>query len=169
MAEIPFKARTEKHYKLEGAWWTIPDIDKVVTFENLDTGGYVYGVVLNRVDGNEWRVIEERRARSLKPVEVTIEPEYVELAIQCERKLDEAPLRCDELLDMVLNESDYVGGDQIECSQGLVDGEKVTYFLNVSKGYTPIKAILSHIASAIAKLGFVVRYTRTPEGMESLI
>lgn len=169
MVEIPFKARTEKHYKLDGAWWTMSDIDKAVTFENVDTGGFVNGVLLNRVDGNEWRIIEERRARSLKPVEVEIEPEFVELAVQYKRKYTEAPLPNEELLDRVLYAIDYYSGDQIECSRGIVDGEMVTYFINVTKGHTPIKDILSRIAEELPKLSLSVRYTRTPEGVESII
>lgn len=169
MIEIPFKARTEKRYKLDGAWWTIPDIDKVVTFENLDTGGYVYGVILSSVEGNEWRVIEERQSYRLKLENVMIEPEFVELAVQYKRKYTEDPLPCEELLDRVLSAIDYYSGDQIECSRSVVDGENVTYFINVIKGHASIKAILSRIAEALPKLNLSVRYTRTPEGVESLI
>lgn len=169
MIEIPFKARTEKRYKLDGQWWTMPDIDKVVTFENLDTGGYVYGVILSSVEGNEWRVIEERQAGRLKLEIVMIEPEFVELAVQYKRKYTEDPFQCDELLRMVLAAINYESGDQIECSRMVVDGEMVTYFINVSKGHTPIKDILSRIAEELPKLNLSVRYTRTPEGVESII
>lgn len=169
MIEIPFKAKTEIRYKLDGEWWTIPYIDKVVTFENLDTGGYMYGVVLSSVENNEWRVIDEKRLNHLVPSCVKVEPEFVEIAIQYKRKPNETTLQCDKLLHEILDSIDYFAGEQIECSQSLVTGDNVTYFINVKKGYTPIKSILSRIAEAKSKLGFVVCYTRTPEGVEGLI
>lgn len=169
MIEIPFKAKTEIRYKLDGEWWTIPYIDKVVTFENLDTGGYMYGVVLSSVENNEWRVIDEKRLNHLVPSCVKVEPEFVEIAIQYKRKYTEAPLPCEELLDRVLSAIDYYSGDQIECSRVIVDGEMVTYFINVSKGHAPIKDILSRIAEELPKLNMSVRYTRTPEGVENII
>ena len=166
MSEVTYKKKTEKRYKLDGAWWTIPDIDKVVTFENLDTGGFVYGVILNRVDGNEWRVINESWAHSLTPVETEVEPEYIELAVGYKLKADKVPMPCEELLHKVLGAIDYYGGEQIDCGGGIVDGEDVTYFIRIEKGYNPVEEMLNVVAGAIAKLGLVVRYTRTPEGVE---
>jgi hypothetical protein len=166
MVEIIYKKKTEKRYKLNGAWWTIPDIDKVVTFENMDTGGFLHGVILSRVDGNEWRVIEEGSSRHLKPVETEVEPEFLELAVLYKLEADEAPMPCEELLHKVLGAIDYYGGEQIGCITGIVDGEDVTYFIRLEKGYNPIKEMLNAVAGAVAKLGLVVRYTRTEEGVE---
>lgn len=166
MAEITYKKKTETRYKLDGAWWTIPDIDKIVTFQNVETGGFLYGVILNRVDGNEWRVIEERSSRYLKSVETEVEPEFLELAILYKLKADEVTMSCEELLQKVLGEIDYYGGEQIDCSAGIVDGENVTYFVHIKKGYNTIKEMLNIVVEAVSKLGLVVRYTRTPEGIE---
>nr|DAR54686.1 MAG TPA: hypothetical protein [Caudoviricetes sp.] len=164
MVEITFKARTEKHYKLDGAWWTMPDIDKVVTFENLDTGGYVYGVILSRVDGNEWRVIEERSSRYLKPVETEVEPSSIEVIYKLpgEQASVLSPI---EFLSSLCEAMDYEGTYQLNYPVWVGEPNSNLCGFTIEKGDQPIDVVLNNAVKCFEGLGATLCSVSSPEGV----
>lgn len=82
MSEVIYKKRTEQHYKLDYKLWRVVDIDKVVTFENLDYGGFAHGVLLELVDGNEWRAITDSWFHQMKPISVEVEPPSISVIVK---------------------------------------------------------------------------------------
>ena len=74
MVEITYKRRTEDRYEHDGKVLRDVDTDKIVTFENLDYGGYASDVLLELVDGNEWRVVTEALFSRMKLITVEVEP-----------------------------------------------------------------------------------------------
>lgn len=164
MVEITFKARTEKHYKLDGAWWTMPDIDKVVTFENVDTGGFVNGVILNRVDGNELRVIEERRARSLKPVETEVEPSHIGVVYKLPNG-QVSILSPVEFLVSLCEAMNYEGTDQLNYPVWVGELSSNRGGFTIEKGEQPIDVVLNNAVKCFEGLGATLCSVSSPEGI----
>lgn len=165
MEEITYKAKRETRYKLDGEWWTIPDIDKLVTFENLEYGGFMYGVILNLVDGNEWRVINERWAKALEPVETEVEPQSISVIVKLP---DNAPSNGIYPLDFLRNlceRMDYEGALQMNEANwvGHTDAKMVEF--KISKGSIPIQRVLTLASKAIVKANAEVIAVCSPAGM----
>lgn len=164
MAEITYKKKTEKRYKLDGDWWTIPDIDKIVTFENVDTGGFLYGVILNRVDGNEWRVIEERSSRYLKPVETEIEPESISVIFKLATDKLDSVFAPAAFLNELREAMNYEGTDQLNYPQwvGEVDSNPCAFM--IEKGHQPIDVVLNNAVKCFEGLGATLSAVSSLEG-----
>lgn len=164
MAEITYKKKTEKRYKLDGAWWTIPDIDKIVTFENVETGGFMYGVILNRVDGNEWRVIEERSSRHLKPVETEVEPESVRVIVKLTLDKYNSVFVPADFLNKLCEAMNYEGTDQLNYPQWVGALESNTCAFMIEKGHQPIDVLLNNAVKCFEGLGATLSAVSSPEG-----
>ena len=162
MADLTYKAKVETRYKLGGAWWTMPDIDKIVNFENMDTGGFLHGVILSRVDGNEWRVIEEGSSRYLKPVEVEVEPEFIEVIYKLPTDMGGSVFDPCEFLQMMIAEMNYEGTYQISTPQRMGVIESKLCAFRIEKGYMPLQTLLTNAGKAIEKLGAEVVAVRSP-------
>lgn len=164
MAEITYKKKTETRYKLDGAWWTIPDIDKIVTFENLDTGGFMYGVILNRVDGNEWRVINEKWAKELKPVETEVEPESISVIFKLSAdKLDSVFAPAD-FFNELREAMNYEGTDQLNYPQWVGEVESNPCAFMIEKGHQSIDVVLNNAVKCFEGLGATLSAVSSAEG-----
>lgn len=165
MAEITYKNKTEKRYKLDGAWWTMPDIDKVVTFENLDTGGFMYGVILNRVDGNEWRVINDKWAKELEPVETEVEPESVSVIVKLTLDKYNSVFAPADFLQELCEAMNYEGTDQLNYPQWVGErGSNICAFM-IEKGHQPIDVLLNNAVKCFEGLGATLSAVSSTEGM----
>lgn len=162
MAEITYKKKTETRYKLDGDWWTILDIDKFVTFQNVETGGFLYGVILDRVDGNEWRVIEERDSRYLKPVETEVEPPSISVIVKLPSNSVSNP---HDFLVSLCEAMDFDGTDQVNYPTWIGErGSKLCEF-KIEKGHQSIDVLLNNAAKCFDGLGVTLCGVSSPEGM----
>lgn len=156
MTDVKYKVKVGTRYKLDGEWWELYPTDSIVTLEDLDMGGYVYGIILKSVNKNELRVVSERFFDSLKPISVDIEPDELMAYIRYKPKQNDMPYSCYELCNKVLELLNYEGGVQIDFPQLIADGNEITYFLKLQKGREPLNVLLVNIESIVSQLGMEI-------------
>lgn len=156
-----YATKTETRYKLDGKWWVEYNVDKVVTFEDLDYGGFAYGVILSLVDGNELRVISERAFGQLKPEEVDLDPAKIVVAVESSRETYKNPFTYGELLDVVLEDLEWSDGGQLNCTHCIGDGDKVVYFFYIKRGAESQDDLLDALERSVIKLGMTIKYVKS--------
>ena len=162
MSEVTYKKRTEQHYKLDYKFWRVVDIDKVVTFENLDYGGFASGVLLELVDGNEWRAITESWFYQMKPIEVEVEPPSISVIVKLPANSASSP---NDFLVSLCEAMDFDGTDQVNYPTWVGElGSNLCAFV-IEKGYQPIDVLLNNAVKCFDGLGATLCAVSSPEGM----
>lgn len=165
MSEVTYKKRTEQHYKLDYKLWRVVDTDKVVTFENLDYGGFAHGVLLELVDGNEWRAITESWFNQMKPITVDVEPPSISVIVKLPIDENSSVFTPSDFLTSLCEAMDYDGTDQLNYPQWVGEvGSNPCAFM-IEKGHQPIDVLLNNAVKCFEELGATLCAVSSPEGM----
>nr|DAV86466.1 MAG TPA: hypothetical protein [Caudoviricetes sp.] len=165
MVEITYKRRTEDHYKLDFKFWRVFDTDKVVTFENLDTGRYADGVLLELVDGNELRAVTQTLFSQMKAIKVAVEPPAISVIVKLlDNKLDSVFAPAD-FLNALCEAMDFDGTDQVNYPTWVGErGSNLCAFM-IEKGHQPIDVLLNNAAKCFEGLDATLCAVSSPEGI----
>jgi hypothetical protein len=162
MSEVTYKRRTEVHYKHDGKVWREVDTDKIVTFENLDYGGFASGVLLELVDGNEWRVVTESLFFRMKLITVDVEPPSISVIVKLPSNSVSSP---NEFLASLCEAMDFNGTDQVNYPTWVGQRESYLCAFVIKKGHQPIDVLLNNAAKCFEGLGATLCAVSSPEGI----
>ena len=165
MSEVTYKRRTEVHYKHDGKVWSEVDTDKIVTFENLDYGGFASGVLLELVDGNEWRVVTESLFSRMKLITVDVEPPSISVIVKLPIDENSSVFTPSDFLTSLCEAMNYDGTDQLNYPQWVGEvGSNPCAFM-IEKGHQPIDVLLNNAVKCFEGLGATLCAVSSPEGM----
>ena len=165
MVEITYKRRTEDRYEHDGKVWRDVDTDKIVTFENLDYGGYARGVLLELVDGNERRVVSEALFSRMKLITVEVEPPSISIIVKLPLNENSSVFTPSDFLISLCEAMNYDGTDQLNYPQWVGErGSNLCEFM-IEKGHQPIDVLLNNAAKCFEELGATLCAVSSPEGM----
>lgn len=165
MSEVTYKRRTEVHYKHDGKVWSEVDTDKIVTFENLDYGGFASGVLLELVDGNEWRVVTESLFSRMKLITVDVEPPSISVIVKLPIDENSSVFTPSDFLTSLCEAMNYDGTDQLNYPQWVGErGSNLCAFM-IEKGHQPIDVLLNNAVKCFEGLGATLSAVSSTEGM----
>ena len=167
MLELKYKAKKEKRYYLDGKWWIAHSIDKVVTFENLDYGGFSYGVILSLIDGNELRVVSEVMLSHLRSEYIEVEPLSIKVVVRFLNGRYKSVFDPAEFLIALFEEMNYDRVEQINYPHRLYGSQSDVVAFLISKGSTPIIEVLNLAGEGVQKLGGEVLAVISSEGINN--
>lgn len=165
MSEVTYKRRTEDRYEHDGKVWRDVDTDKIVTFENLDYGGFASGVLLELVDGNEWRVVTESLFSRMKLITVDVEPPSISVIVKLPIDENSSVFTPPDFLTSLCEAMNYDGTDQLNYPQWVGEvGSNPCAFM-IEKGHQPIDVLLNNAVKCFEELGATLCAVSSPEGM----
>lgn len=165
MVETTYKRRTEYRYEHDGKVWRDVDTDKIVTFENLDYGGYASGVLLELVDGNEWRVVTEALFSRMKLITVEVEPPSISVIVKLPTDENSSVFMPADFLTSLCEAMNYEGTDQLNYPQWVGErGSNLCAFM-IEKGHQPIDVLLNNAAKCFEELDATLCAVSSPEGI----
>ena len=165
MSEVTYKRRTEDRYEHDGKVWRDVDTDKIVTFENLDYGGFASGVLLELVDGNEWRAVTEALFSRMKLITVEVEPPSISVIVKLPLNEPRSVFTPADFLISLCEAMDYDGTDQLNYPQWVGEIRSNLCAFVIKKGHQPIDVLLNNAAKCFEGLGATLCAVSSPEGM----